>query len=53
MLVDSLTPDVDPEGAMHIHYKPEETPATLAAKKSYLGRVFWIGQSIPSLKPST
>ena len=40
MLVDSLTPDVDPQGEMQIHYKPEETPATLAAKKSYLGRVF-------------
>jgi inner membrane protein len=40
MLVDSLTPDVDPGGQMQILYKPEETPATLAAKKSYLGRVF-------------
>ncbi len=25
---------------MEIHYKPEETPITLAAKKSYAGRVF-------------
>jgi inner membrane protein len=40
MLVDSLAPDVDPGGQMQIRYKPEETPATLAAKKSYLGRVF-------------
>ena len=40
MLVDSLAPDVDPDGQMQIHYKPEETPTTLAAKKSYLGRVF-------------
>lgn len=40
MLVDSLTPDVDPNGQMRIRYKPEETAATLAAKKSYLGRVF-------------
>jgi inner membrane protein len=38
--VDSLTPDVDPEGRMQIHYKPEETPVTLAAKQSYLGRVY-------------
>ena len=38
--VDSSTPDVDPDGAMQIHYKPEETPVTLAAKRSYLGRVF-------------
>jgi inner membrane protein len=40
MNVDSLTPDVDPEGKMQIRYKPEETPVTLAAKNSYLGRVF-------------
>ena len=25
---------------MRIRYKPEETPITLAAKKSYLGRVY-------------
>jgi len=40
MNVDSLAPDVDPEGKMQIRYKPEETPITLAAKKSYLGRVY-------------
>jgi inner membrane protein len=40
MNVDSLTPVVDPEGAMKFRYKPEETPVTLAAKKSYLGRVY-------------
>jgi inner membrane protein len=40
MLVDSLAPDVDPSGHMEIHYKPEETPATLAAKNSDLGRVY-------------
>ncbi|HVO61500.1 MAG TPA: metal-dependent hydrolase [Terriglobales bacterium] len=40
MRVDSLAPDVDPENRMEIHYKPEETPVTLAAKKSYLGRVY-------------
>jgi inner membrane protein len=39
-LVDSSVPDVDPEGRMNIRYKPEETPVTLAAKKSYLGRVY-------------
>lgn len=38
--VDSLTPEVDRQGDMEIHYKPEETPITLAAKKSYLGRVY-------------
>jgi inner membrane protein len=38
--VNSLTPEVDPEGRLEIRYKPEETPITLAAKKSYLGRVY-------------
>ena len=38
--VDSLKPEVDPEGRLEIRYKPEETPVTLAAKKSYLGRVY-------------
>jgi inner membrane protein len=38
--VDSLTPEVDPRGRGLIRYKPEETPASLAAKKSYLGRVY-------------
>ena len=40
MPVDSLIPDVDPRNEMRIRYKPEETPVTLAAKKSYLGRVY-------------
>jgi inner membrane protein len=40
VLVDSAIPDVDPDGQMRIHYKPEETPVTIAAKKSYLGRAF-------------
>jgi inner membrane protein len=38
--VDSLRPEVDPEGQLEIRYKPEETPITLAAKRSYAGRVF-------------
>ena len=36
--VDSATPEVDPGGHMEILSKPEETPVTLAAKQSYLGR---------------
>lgn len=40
MNVDSIAPEVDPEGKMQIRYKPEETPVTVAAKKSYLGRVY-------------
>ena len=38
--VNSLTPEVDPEERMQVRYKPEETPITLAAKRSYLGRVY-------------
>jgi inner membrane protein len=38
--VESLGPEVDPEGRLEIRYKPEETPVTLAAKNSYVGRVF-------------
>ena len=38
--VDMLRPEVDPEGQLEIRYKSEETPITLAAKKSYLGRVY-------------
>jgi inner membrane protein len=40
MDVDSLTPEVDPQAEMQIRYKPEETPVTLAAKETYLGRVY-------------
>ncbi len=41
MDVDSLIiPEVDPQAQMQIRYKPEETPVTLAAKKTYLGRVY-------------
>jgi len=38
--LDSFAPEVDPDGTMRILYKPEETPITLAAKKSYLGQVY-------------
>lgn len=40
MMVDSLGPDVDPHGQMKIRYKPVETDITLAAKKSYFGRIY-------------
>jgi inner membrane protein len=51
MDVDSVAPEVDPEGAMQIRYKPEETPATLAAKRSYLGQVYLSWAQIRSRKP--
>jgi len=40
MLVDSSIPEADPEGRMQIRRKPDETPITLAAKRSYLGQVY-------------
>jgi inner membrane protein len=38
--VDTLAAEVDAERRARIYHKPEETPATLAAKKSHLGRVY-------------
>lgn len=38
--VNSLGPEVDPESQARTYYKPEVTPATQAAKASYLGRVY-------------
>jgi inner membrane protein len=38
--VNSLTPEIDSESDLTIRYKPEQTPVTLAADKSYLGRVY-------------
>jgi len=38
--VSSNSQEVDPQEHMRIFYKPEETPVTLAAKKSYVGRAF-------------
>jgi inner membrane protein len=40
VIVDSLTPDVDPRARSETRYKPEETPVVEAAKKTYLGRVY-------------
>jgi inner membrane protein len=53
MNVDSIAPEVDPEGKMQIRYKPEETPITLAAKESYLGRVYlsWAQYPITETEP--
>jgi inner membrane protein len=53
MMVDSSTPEVDPNGEMQLLYKPEETPVTLAAKRSYLGRVYldWAQYPITETEP--
>jgi inner membrane protein len=51
--VDTLAPEVDPQGNMEIRYKPQETPVTLAAKNSYVGRVFldWAQYPITETEP--
>jgi inner membrane protein len=38
--VDSGSGDIDPQNMAVVRYKPEETPVSLAAKKSRLGRVY-------------
>ncbi|MBV8890486.1 MAG: metal-dependent hydrolase [Acidobacteria bacterium] len=50
MWVDSRRPEVDPENRMEIRYKPEETRITLAAKQSYLGRVYLDWAQYPILE---
>jgi inner membrane protein len=51
--VDSSGPEVDPANQMQIRYKPEETPITLAAKRSYLGRAYldWAKYPITETEP--
>lgn len=51
--VNSIGPEVDPSGEMEIRYKPEETPITLAAKNSYMGRVYldWAQYPITETEP--
>jgi inner membrane protein len=51
--VDSLQPEVDPNAEMQILYKPEETPVTLAAKSSHLGRIYldWAVYPITETEP--
>lgn len=53
MLIDSSIPDVDPDGKMRIRYKAEETPTSLAAKQSYLGRVYldWAKYPVTETEP--
>jgi inner membrane protein len=51
--VDSLTPEVDPGGQLEIRYKPEETPVTLAAKNSYIGRAFLAWAQYPVTETET
>jgi len=45
--------EVDPLGEMSFRYKPEDTPATDAAKQTYLGRVFMDWARYPLLETET
>jgi len=49
-LVDSLRPEVDPEDRAQTYYKPPETAVTLAARQSYLGRVYLDWAKYPLLE---
>jgi inner membrane protein len=53
MDVNSLRSGVDPQDEMQIRYKPEETPVTLAAKASHLGRVYldWAQYPVTETEP--
>jgi inner membrane protein len=48
-----LNSEVDPDGTIVVIYKPEETPVTLAAKRSYLGRVYldWAQYPLTETEP--
>lgn len=52
--VNALAADVDPAGTMEIRHKPEETPITLAAKRSYIGRVYldWAKFPVTEVEPT-
>ena len=52
--VDSSGPEVDPDNNLQRIDKPAETPATLAAKASYLGRVYldWAKFPITQTEPT-
>jgi len=50
MHVNSSSGEVDRERRMRIRYKPEETPVTLAAKNSAMGRVYLDWAAYPYLE---
>jgi inner membrane protein len=53
MHVNSLTGALDPEDRMEIRYKSEDTPVTLAAKDSHMGRVYmhWARHPMTEVEP--
>ena len=53
LAVDPLAGEVDPKGTAEYRFKPEETPVTLAAKKSRLGRVYLDWAQYPMVETQT
>ena len=53
MRVDSLTPEVDPDNSLQIHYKPEETPMLAAARNTYMGRAYFGWAQYPLTETET
>ncbi len=51
--VDSIGPEVDPEGRMETHYKPQDTPVIQAARNSYLGAAFFDWAQYPVAEVET
>jgi inner membrane protein len=51
--VDSSKPEVDPRGGAGTFYKPEETPASRAAKASYWGRIYLDWAVFPYVETQT
>lgn len=53
VLVDSLTPEVNPGGEGQVRYKPEESDVTEAAKNTYLGHVYldWAQYPVVEAEP--
>ncbi len=50
MHVDSWSGEIDPEGRAVTYYKPEETPASQAARRSYLGRAYLAWSRYPLIE---
>src|SRR5262249_10212800 len=51
--VDSSPGQVDPQNRAIVRFKPEETPVTLAAKRSHLGQVFLDWAEYPLVENET
>jgi len=53
MNVDSLTPEADPENNLHVHFRPEPTPVTEAARNTALGRFYFNWARYPMTETET